>query len=238
MNCSTTILLKTNNAGIFPGVREGCDSANVVSIDAAIPKYRVEGRLTCFLDSTVNLDESLQISKDLRDSPITSHCYILMALSPNTLDAWKSAVGAGADDFVVGPLSSDIIIKRITELKKSSPWLGVGPAMHVGDLKVDPIAYSVTFRNRFIKLSASELEMLVKLLRNRDKLMSRASLMELCRPVGQAILEKSFDISICRLRKSLKAQGVPDPLRRIRARGYVFDSGVFGAHDVPAAASF
>jgi two-component system, OmpR family, phosphate regulon response regulator PhoB len=220
MNCSTTILLKTNNAGIFPGVREGCDSANVVSIDAAIPKYRVEGRLTCFLDSTV------------------SHCYILMALSPNTLDAWKSAVGAGADDFVVGPLSSDIIIKRITELKKSSPWLGVGPAMHVGDLKVDPIAYSVTFRNRFIKLSASELEMLVKLLRNRDKLMSRASLMELCRPVGQAILEKSFDISICRLRKSLKAQGVPDPLRRIRARGYVFDSGVFGAHDVPAAASF
>ncbi len=228
MNYSTTVLLYTKNNLVNMPDNKSCYGFNIVSSVTNISKCRIEGRLVCIIDAHPQNENAENLCRALRQSLKTAHCYIVSILDPMLPDASGKRAAAGCDDALIGPLTFELIKNYIAKLTAERPWAGVGPTLRVGELEVDQLAYRVLFKGKFIRLSASEFEMLVKLLKNSDTLLTRSHLIGLCRPGGCNVLERSFDNSIRRLRKSLQSQGVPDPVRRIRARGYVIDSGVFG----------
>lgn len=93
-----------------------------------------------------------------------------------------------------------------------------------GELVIDPVAISARYRGKLLALSLREFRLLALFVANPDRLFSLTELMESMGKDRGMIEERTVDTWAGRLRRTLRAQGVPDPLRSVRSQGYVLDS--------------
>jgi two-component system phosphate regulon response regulator PhoB len=101
---------------------------------------------------------------------------------------------------------------------------GESARITMGELAVDLAAFIARWRGKAIVLRPTELRLLVHFMTNPDRVFSRASLIRHLGKDAEATDARTVDVWIGRLRRSLKAHGVPDPLRTVRSLGYVLDS--------------
>lgn len=93
-----------------------------------------------------------------------------------------------------------------------------------GDLTVDPRAFAARFRGKLVPLRPNEFRLLAHFLANPDRVFARSELIESLGKDSDLLDERTVDVWAGRLRRALRAHGVPDPLRTVRAQGYVLDS--------------
>jgi two-component system phosphate regulon response regulator PhoB len=94
----------------------------------------------------------------------------------------------------------------------------------MGELSVDLAAFLARWRGKAILLRPTEFRLLVHFMANPDRVFSRSSLIRHLGKDAEATDVRTVDVWIGRLRRSLKAHDVPDPLRTVRSLGYVLDS--------------
>ena len=75
-----------------------------------------------------------------------------------------------------------------------------------------------------VPLRPNEFRLLAHFMEHPDQVFSRTALIEQLGKDGEAIDERTVDVWVGRLGRALTAQGAPDPLRTVRALGYVMDS--------------
>ena len=80
------------------------------------------------------------------------------------------------------------------------------------------------FRGNPLPLRPNEFRLLAHFCEHPDQVFSRTALIERIGKDSEAIDERTVDVWIGRLRRSLTGHGVPDPLRTVRSLGYVLDS--------------
>jgi two-component system phosphate regulon response regulator PhoB len=136
----------------------------------------------------------------------------------------RRALRAGADDYIVGPLTEEHIFDKTRSLVNRSAVSPLPTKLFHGDLTVDLLAFRVKYKDRVVNLPANEFRLLISFIENIDKLMSRKSLIELLGKDSQAMDDRNVNVWVGRLRRSLIASGVPDPIRTVRSLGYVMDS--------------
>ena len=93
-----------------------------------------------------------------------------------------------------------------------------------GELVIDPVAFAARFRGKVLALRPNEFRLLAFFVANPDRVFSRTELIESLGKDSGLIDERTVDVWTGRLRRALRAAGVPDPLRTVRALGYVLDS--------------
>ena len=93
-----------------------------------------------------------------------------------------------------------------------------------GDLIVDPVAFAVRFRGKVLPLRPNEFRLLAFFVAHPDRVFSRTALIANLGNDSDMIDERTVDVWTGRLRRALREHGVPDPLRTVRAQGYVLDS--------------
>lgn len=96
--------------------------------------------------------------------------------------------------------------------------------LQCGDLTVNPAGYQVRYRGRVLPLRPSEFRLLAHFVANPDQVFTRADLIRRLGSAEEQLDERTVDVWIGRLRRALRAHGVPDPLRTVRTLGYVLDS--------------
>ena len=132
---------------------------------------------------------------------------------------------AGADDYVQGPLSSEIVFERVTT--NDNPGEASPPLrsrLVNGDLSLDLAAHQLRWRGEPVPLRPNEFRLLIHFMEHPDQVFSRTALIEHLGKDGEAIDERTVDVWVGRLRRALTAAGAPDPLRTVRSLGYVMDS--------------
>ncbi|MFA7587282.1 MAG: response regulator transcription factor, partial [Novosphingobium sp.] len=130
---------------------------------------------------------------------------------------------AGADDYLQGPLTPERLVERIRLYRSGTGLGGPSPRLAHGDLVVDLAARQVRWHGRIIALRPNEFSLLAHFVAHPDRVFSRSALIANLGKDGLAIDERTVDVWIGRLRRGLRAQGVPDPLRTVRSMGYVLD---------------
>ena len=70
----------------------------------------------------------------------------------------------------------------------------------------------------------NEFRLMVHFMENPDQVFSRAALIDRLGKNGETLDERTVDVWVGRLRRSLTAHDIPDPLRTVRSLGYVLDS--------------
>jgi len=145
-------------------------------------------------------------------------------------------LATGADDYVVKPFSLPELIARIRSLLRRASPETVSDRLEAGDLVLDRATRRVSRGPRDIDLSPTEFRLLEHLMQNPGRVYSRPQLLDAVWGANVYVDERTVDVHVGRLRKSLSRGREIDPIRTVRGMGYAFDER-YGIEEADAKAS-
>ena len=116
----------------------------------------------------------------------------------------------------------ELLARIKTILRRVNPD-AVAEQLVVGDLTLDRRTKRVNRGTRDVNLSPTEFRLLEQLMRNPGRVYSRAQLLDTVWGRDAFVDERTVDVHVGRLRKSLSRGKDQDPIRTVRATGYAFD---------------
>ena len=134
------------------------------------------------------------------------------------------AMNLGADDFVSKPFDMNVLTAKVRALLRKTYDFGAsvpllehkGAILNTGD-------GSLSVNGEKISLSKNEYRILLCLMENKGKTVSREKLMERLCQTDQFIDENTLTVNVNRLRKKLDAAGLADFIETKFGVGYIVD---------------
>jgi len=219
------ILFTSPSSGITDEVGRALPDAAIMRIGTALPDSLPAGKVWCFVDWLLPETSGLEVCRRLRAAPVMEHAHITLVLESDDDMAKRRALSAGADDYMLGPLTAERVVARLVEQKDD--LAAREPSLtHAGDgsLTLDAESHQVRWKGKLVVLRPREISLLAAFLRNPDRLLSRSRLIALAGNACDIHDERTVDVWVGRLRRSLEAQGVPGMVRTVRSHGYVLDT--------------
>jgi two-component system, OmpR family, phosphate regulon response regulator PhoB len=165
----------------------------------------------------------IEVCRLIRAKPESRDIPIIM-LTARSEEAEKvRGLATGADDYLVKPFSVPELLMRIkTILRRLNPE-AVAEELNAGDLIVNRKTRRVNRGTRDVSLSPTEFRLLEQLMQNPGRVYSRGQLLDTVWGRDAFVDERTVDVHVGRLRKSLSRGKEPDPIRTVRSTGYAFD---------------
>ena len=119
----------------------------------------------------------------------------------------------GADDYVKKPFSQRLLVERIRSLLRrqevlesdKGPEPEVGQILQRGELSMDPLRHSVSWKGRDVSLTVTEFLLLQALAQRPGFVKSRDQLMDVAYDDQVYVDDRTIDSHIKRLRKKLRS---------------------------------
>jgi two-component system KDP operon response regulator KdpE len=157
--------------------------------------------------------DGIELCKRIRSA---STLPIILLSVRDAVEMKIRALDAGADDYVTKPFSIEELLARVRtalrrlELLRSS---GAQPTdgelvLEAGDFKVDLLKRHVTIQNREIKLTPKEYDLLLFLLRNADRVLTHAIIIQSIWGPHNTHQTEYLRVLVAALRRKIE----PDPL--------------------------
>jgi len=133
-----------------------------------------------------------------------------------------SGLDGGARDYLVKPFALAELVARIRAQLRSARD---APATHLqgGDIDVDLLARSVRRAGQPVRLSATEFDLLVFLMRNRERVISREQILRAVWRSEHDPGTNIVDVYMGYLRRKLGQGRANTPIVTVRSVGYRFD---------------
>mgnify|MGYP002655311490 FL=1 len=189
------------------------------------PRRLVEGPMWAFVDWVMPELAGLEMCRRLRSDPRTADAHVTMVLEEDDPEDRRRALRAGADDYVVGPLTRTAVLDRVLALQFRSSERQATRRVELGVLVIDMAALQARWNETPIVLRPNEFRLLRFLAENPNRVLTREDLIAGLGKREPPIDERTVDVWIGRLRRAIKAAGGGNPLRTVRSLGYVFDLG-------------
>lgn len=123
----------------------------------------------------------------------------------------------GADDYVVKPFALEVLYSRILALLRRAGNTA-GQYLSCGDIRIDQNSRSVSCRSEEICLSVSEYELLLYLMQNKGRTVTREKILEQIWDVkGNYVNDNTLTVTMKRLRDKLYQ---PACIKTVRSVGY------------------
>ncbi len=137
------------------------------------------------------------------------------------------ALECGADDFLPKPVDPPILIAHLKAALRRSEGRYSAPktasALEFGQLRVDLPSRSARLRGREVALTAAEFDLLWVLAKRAGEIVSRTDIRSELRGLDDAMIDRSVDMRVSRLRKLLQDDVErPRLIKTIRGKGYLF----------------
>ncbi len=133
-----------------------------------------------------------------------------------------AALDAGAVDYLVKPITLDELAARVRAQIRSARRGET--TLSAGGIRVDLISRRLSVGEQEVRLSNTEFELLVYLMRSGGTVLSREQILRAVWNYHHDPGTNVLEVYIGYLRRKLAATGVA-PIRTIRSRGYRFDGG-------------
>lgn len=134
------------------------------------------------------------------------------------------AVNMGADDFIAKPFDGTVLIAKMQALlRRVYDFAGGVPVLEHRGAFLNTGDDTFTYRGERISLSKNEYRILLCLMENKGKIVSREKLMERLWKTRQFVDENTLTVNINRLRKKLDAAGLPDFITTKVGVGYLVE---------------
>lgn len=160
----------------------------------------------------------LELCKTIRTDSETKNIPIIFLSARDSEIDEIYGLDSGADDYLIKPISLKILESRIQAiLRRTITNLNI---LDFGSLKILLDEYIIKLKDKKIKLTRIEFDILTLLAKNKNKVFSREELIN--RILGNDIIvtERTIDVHIRNIRKKLNT--FSDCIESVRGRGYVF----------------
>jgi two-component system phosphate regulon response regulator PhoB len=163
--------------------------------------------------SGLRLLARLRGDRDFQDIPV-------IMLTAKSMEEDKIAgLNTGADDYVTKPFSPRELLARARALlRRKSPHLAEAP-LRAGGITLEPSSCTVAIDGRQIDIGNAEYKLLKFLMAHRERVFSRAQLLDKVWGDHAAVEERTVDVHVLRLRKALKEW--ERLIRTVRSVGYM-----------------
>lgn len=206
--------------------RADMDVAVAADGDDALEKLReTELPDLIVLDWMMPKLDGLQFTRTLRKSPELKDIPIIMLTAKGSETDRTSGLDSGADDYMVKPFSTRELVSRVRAVLRRTRQLAQAEnknTLKVGELKLDLESHRALAGDRPLSMGPTEFRLLKLFMHNPGRAWSRNQLLSAIWGDNQAVEERTVDVHIRRLRKSLQETGHHNYVQTVRGHGYRF----------------
>lgn len=132
------------------------------------------------------------------------------------------AVNMGADDFIAKPFDQNVLTAKVQALLRRTHDFGLSsPIIEYRGAMLNTGDGTLTYEDSRIDLTKNEFRLLLTLMQNRGKIVSREKLMEALWENGAFVDENTLTVNVGRLRKKLENAGLNDFITTKFGVGYI-----------------
>jgi DNA-binding response OmpR family regulator len=164
--------------------------------------------------------DGLEILGSLRQAEVTVPVIVLTARGE--IEDRVAGLDAGAVDYLVKPFSLAELAARVRaqlRLAAQAPTT----SLRVGDIEVSLLTREVHRAGEPVRLSSTELDLLVHLMRHRGQVLSREEILSTVWGYRHDPQTNVVDVYIGYLRRKLGTSENPAPIITVRSVGYRLD---------------
>lgn len=134
------------------------------------------------------------------------------------------AMNMGADDFIAKPFDQSVLMAKLQALlRRAYDFASSAPLIEHRGAMLNTGDSTLTYNGEKIQLSKNEFRILVTLLKNKGKVVSREKLMEALWETDSFVDENTLSVNVNRLRKRLSAAGLENFITTKFGEGYLIE---------------
>ncbi len=172
------------------------------------------------LDRMLPKLDGLTVCKRLRDEG--NRLPILILSARGALENRVEGLDAGADDYLAKPFAFSELLARVRALVRRKHD-GAKPTLELGELKLDLVSHTATFKDKKIDLTSREFALLQFFMRRKGHVLSRTIIAESVWDYDFQSGTNVIDVYVNYLRTKLKKVSGRDYIHTVRNRGYQFE---------------
>ncbi len=171
------------------------------------------------LDRMLPKRDGLQVLIHLRQQGIRTPVLFLTA--KDSISNRVEGLNAGADDYLVKPFASDELIARIRALGRRLEPLTPTSELHYNELHLSPLTCEMTYRNKSIKLTVTETQLLEFFIHNNSQVLTKTQILEKVWGFNNDVEINNVELYVYYLRKKLNQFKCPVSIQTVRGIGYI-----------------
>jgi two-component system phosphate regulon response regulator PhoB len=164
----------------------------------------------------------IDLARRLRSDRRTRDIPIIMVTARAQESDKVTGLEGGADDYLTKPFSSRELLARIQAVLRRRAPEAAAEILELHGLALDPISHRVTARGAEVELTPTEFRLLRFFMAHPERVYTRQQLLDQVWGDHVFIDERTVDVHIRRLRKSLTPAGLEGLVETVHGTGYRF----------------
>lgn len=133
-------------------------------------------------------------------------------------------INNGGDDYITKPFSLDVLVTKINAIMRRTYDYGENASLiYHGEIVFDIEKGTIKYREKNVDLTKNEIKIMILLLKNKSKIVSRESLMMYLWDSDEFISDNALTVNINRLRVKFKELGFEDFIKTKKGIGYIVE---------------
>ena len=166
----------------------------------------------------------MELARRLRREELTRDVPIIMLTARGEESDRVTGFDAGVDDYVVKPFSTRELIARIKAVMRRAHGDDGTGVIELGGLRIDGPAHRVFAGDQPVAVGPTEYRLLHFFATHPERVYSRAQLLDHVWGGSVYVEERTVDVHIRRLRKTLEPWNLDTLVQTVRGAGYRFST--------------
>lgn len=166
----------------------------------------------------------LELARRWRREALTRDIPIIMLTARGEENDRVGGLEAGVDDYVVKPFSARELLARIRAVLRRNRQEDEDGNVTVGNLRIDGAAHRVYCNDTPVPIGPTEYRLLYFFMTHPDRVYSRSQLLDHVWGGSVYVEERTIDVHIRRLRKTLEPFAAQEMVQTVRGAGYRFSA--------------
>ncbi len=166
----------------------------------------------------------IQFIKSMKREALTKDIPIIMLTARSEEDDRVQGLESGADDYVTKPFSPKELMARIKAVMRRTSPMTEHEQLTFSGLVLDPSSHRVMADDVPLDMGPTEYKLLHFFMSHPERVYSREQLLNQVWGTNVYVEDRTVDVFIRRLRKTLEGSGYDKMLQTVRGSGYRFST--------------